>query len=457
MLIRLIDENMNLKNKILISVFATILIVFIIILSFFATHFYGNTKINGVNCSFSTVKQAQKKINEQVALHEIYIKFANGVQYKILGGDIELCLNNKQRLEQILNSRNLKEIFNKKEYTLEKSFSFNEEKLINYLKSIPEFKNEAVLAKNAYISFNKENHTAEIVPETIGNIENVEKAFSIAKENLQNGETILDFTICPEITETNEELINTKNKINNILKTTIHYKLRNGKTVTLDWKNWIKEDKQGKWNIEIDNNMKEFVDSLAKQVSAVNATCTFHATGIGNITLPLRKSLREQLDTAAETERIKKVLLTGNTYNIEPKYIESTYKNALSNYLEIDLTRQKVWLYQNETCIASGNCVSGNVSQGHSTPTGMFYLDAKTTKTYLKGFNNDGTEYKSFVNYWMPFNGAIGLHDATWRSRFGGNIYKYNGSHGCINLPYSVAKKIYENINFNTLIIIYKS
>ena len=87
----------------------------------------------------------------------------------------------------------------------------------------------------------------------------------------------------------------------------------------------------------------------------------------------------------------------------------------------------------------------------------MFYLDTKTTKTYLKGRNNDGSKYSSFVNYWMPFNGAVGLHDATWRSKFGGNIYKYNGSHGCINLPYSVAKKIYENINFNTLIIIYKS
>ena len=445
------------KNKIVISIFIAIFIIFIIIISFFSTHFSYHTKINSVDCSFSTVTRAQEKINEQVISNEISINFANGVQYQILGKDIELELNNKQKLEQILNSKNLKEFFNKKEYTLEKSFSFNEEKLMNYLKSLPEFKEKTLSAKNAYITFDKENHTADIVPETIGNIENVEEAFLIAKESLQNGETILDFTICPEIMQTNEELINTKNKINNILKTTIHYQLRNGKTVTLDWENWIKEDKQGKWNIEINNNMKKFIDSLAKEVSEVNTTCNFHATGIGNITLNLRKSLREQLDTVAETKRIKELLGTGQTYKIEPNYIESTYKDALSNYLEIDLTRQKVWLYQNSICIVSGNCVSGNVSQGHSTPTGMFYLDSKTTKTYLKGTNNDGSKYRSFVNYWMPFNGAIGLHDATWRSKFGGNIYRYNGSHGCINLPYSVAKKIYENINYNTLIIVYKS
>lgn len=455
---QLIEENM--KNKILVAIGIAIIIIMInsvTVFSFFTTHFYGNTKINDIDCSFSTVEQAQKRINEQVASNDIYIKFANEVQYTILGKDIDLCLNNSQELEQILNSRSLKELLGKKEYILEKSFSFNEEKLMNYLKSLPEFNKKSISAKNAFINFNKENHTVDIIPETIGNIENVEEAFNIAKTILQNGETTLDFTVCPKIISTNEELVNNKNKINNILKTTIHYKLKNGKTVTLDWKNWVKEDKQGKWNIEINNNLKKFVDSLATEVNKMGTTCTFNATGIGNITLNLRKSLREQLDTDTEIERIKKVLGTGQTYNIEPTYMESTYPKALSNYLEIDLTRQKVWLYRNGKCIVSGNCVSGSVAGGHSTPTGMFYLDNKTTKTYLKGRNNDGSKYNTFVNYWMPFNGGIGLHDATWRSRFGGNIYKSNGSHGCINLPYSVAKKIYENINYSTLIIVYKS
>ena len=44
----------------------------------------------------------------------------------------------------------------------------------------------------------------------------------------------------------------------------------------------------------------------------------------------------------------------------------------------------------------------------------------------------------------MGFNGGIGIHDATWRSKFGGDIYKYDGSHGCINLPLSFAAQVYE-------------
>ena len=48
---------------------------------------------------------------------------------------------------------------------------------------------------------------------------------------------------------------------------------------------------------------------------------------------------------------------------------------------------------------------------------------------------------------------GAGLHDASWRSSFGGSIYKTNGSHGCVNMPYSVAKAIYENIEDYTTII----
>ena len=59
------------------------------------------------------------------------------------------------------------------------------------------------------------------------------------------------------------------------------------------------------------------------------------------------------------------------------------------------------------------------------------------------------------VSYWMPFNGNIGMHDASWRSSFGGDIYKTNGSHGCINLPVSVAQELYGYVEKGTPVICY--
>ena len=42
--------------------------------------------------------------------------------------------------------------------------------------------------------------------------------------------------------------------------------------------------------------------------------------------------------------------------------------------------------------------------------------------------------------------GDSGFHDASWRSKFGGTIYQYSGSHGCINLPVDKAKLLYEKV-----------
>ena len=64
------------------------------------------------------------------------------------------------------------------------------------------------------------------------------------------------------------------------------------------------------------------------------------------------------------------------------------------------------------------------------------------------------TGYESHVDYWMPFYGSYGLHDAKWRGSFGGDIYTYAGSHGCVNLPYSFAQKLYNAIDYWTPVLV---
>lgn len=57
----------------------------------------------------------------------------------------------------------------------------------------------------------------------------------------------------------------------------------------------------------------------------------------------------------------------------------------------------------------------------------------------------------------MRFNQGIGMHDATWRGKFGGSIYISGGSHGCVNMPKNAAAKTYEYIDETMPIIVYKS
>ena len=119
-----------------------------------------------------------------------------------------------------------------------------------------------------------------------------------------------------------------------------------------------------------------------------------------------------------------------------------------ANHVEISIADQKLWYYKNGELFLSSRIVSGQRYK-HPTPKGRYRIQWKATDTYLIG-----DDYKTHVNYWMPFNGGIGLHDATWRGAFGGDIYTYNGSHGCVNLPYSVAQTLFYNIKEGTLVIV---
>ena len=103
----------------------------------------------------------------------------------------------------------------------------------------------------------------------------------------------------------------------------------------------------------------------------------------------------------------------------------------------------------------SSDVVTGNPNRGNATPQGTYTLTYKTRNAVLRGDRKpDGTySYETPVAYWMPFNGGIGFHDATWQSSFGGSRYKSHGSHGCINMPKQKAKEIYDLISDGTPVI----
>lgn len=90
------------------------------------------------------------------------------------------------------------------------------------------------------------------------------------------------------------------------------------------------------------------------------------------------------------------------------------------------------------------------------TPPGIFQLYYKKSPSVLKGkmLENGKYEYERPVTYWMPFNGGIGFHDASWQPYFGGNRFREGGgSHGCINLPADKAAELYNRIDESVPIV----
>ncbi len=119
-------------------------------------------------------------------------------------------------------------------------------------------------------------------------------------------------------------------------------------------------------------------------------------------------------------------------------------------YILIDISDQTLKYYVKGKVKLKSNVVTGG--RGCGTPTGRFKLHHKA-----RNVNLSGPGYVSHVNYWMPFIGqSYGMHDASWRSQFGGSIYKYNGSHGCVNMPRSKVSKLYKMVPNGTRVIIRK-
>ena len=132
---------------------------------------------------------------------------------------------------------------------------------------------------------------------------------------------------------------------------------------------------------------------------------------------------------------------------------ESTYKIIVSvekkknPYVVVSISKQTLKYYEYDELVLVSNVVTGINGK---TPKGTFKVENKAEDIILRG-----ADYESFVNYWIGFyRGAFGFHDASWRSSFGGNIYQYAGSHGCVNMPYSKVRQLYNMIEIGTPVYI---
>lgn len=127
-----------------------------------------------------------------------------------------------------------------------------------------------------------------------------------------------------------------------------------------------------------------------------------------------------------------------------------TPSSTIDTYVDVDIENQTVTYYVNGEVVLSSPCVTGKVSTGNSTPTGRFVL-----RTKIPGKRLVGPTWDVWVNRWMRFTGLVGLHDAGWRRKFGGQIYIKNGSHGCVNLPADAAYSLYDMIDIGTAVIVH--
>ena len=315
--------------------------------------------------------------------------------------------------------------------------------------------------QDAYISdYSDETGGYQVIPETMSTTLDMEKVISCISGAIYGNQSAIDLEqeqcyLEAEVTREDPGLTDFVEKANTWLGTKITYDW-NGNEVILDTKtlkDWITMEQDGP--VLDEEAVRSFVKEQAKKYNTLGKKKKF-MTALG-IELTLDSpNYGWKTDTETETEELIKLIRQGAVTEREPAYSvtakQKGNKDIGGDYVEADLTHQHLYVYQDGQIAFETDFVSGrtNIVPSRATPPGIFGLTYKTRNATLRG-----ADYESFVNYWMPFYGNYGMHDATWRRDFGGTIFQDHGSHGCINLPLDAAAVIYDYVSTGFPVICY--
>lgn len=451
----------GLAAAVILTVLAAVYIGFAI---FFQSHFCFGTTVNGIPVGGHNAGQVEKQIRDEMKTYTLTMSVREGEPETITGKSIDIAPVFDGEVQQMIKKQNgflwIGKLFARDNLELEKVVSYKEEKLEQELSRLSFMKPENQRRPlDAACSDYTPSGGYELIPADYGTqIEPeifqsaVRDAILVLREDLD-----LDAAGCyrmPKVLDDDADLLAMINQFNQYADVKITYEFGDEKEL-LDGEiihTWLLEGENK--TVEVDRDaVLEFVKDLGKKHNTAYYPKEFKTSYGPTITIT-GGFYGWRIDNSAETDQILADLEKGEDVSREPVYMQRANSHGEhdygNSYVEINLTAQHLFLYKNGNLIVESDLVSGNMAKGHATPTGAFGLTYKTLDAVLRG-----ADYATPVKYWMPFNGDVGMHDATWRGTFGGNIYKNGGSHGCINLPLSAAKTIYETIDQGYAVLVY--
>ena len=428
----------------------------------FARVFYPETTLNGIGCGLKTASETEQLISDAISGYQIEVQGRNGLSGTISSGEINLTPVFHGEVKETLKGQHPFKwflLFSKPvDYSIEEVTLYSKEALRKCVSDMPFFSVKNIVAqKDAYIGdITDEGYV--ITKEDNGAVPlegNIVTAVATAVDTLDRTVDI-DNDSCYEpakVTSTDKELNTLLNNLNNYCAAKIVYRFGDDEEV-LDGSmisEWITVDGT---EVSFDESkVSDYVKALARKHDTFGQPHKFKAHNGEEMTIT-QGAYGWWIDRPAETAELIEAIKSGYRGERTPvykaegaQYGDTDYGD---NYVEIDLTSQHLWVYKEGKEVLDSDFVSGNVSKNNGTHVGIYGITYKEKDATLSGAN-----YSSHVNYWMPFNGNEGMHDATWRSSFGGDIYLTSGSHGCVNLPLEKAEKIFGLVEKGEAVIVY--
>lgn len=434
--------------------------------------------VNGKSLSGLTASEAAQKLDSEFQSRPVIINENGESVYELTLGEAGYSLDTGElsaALNEIIKSQEPGfHLFEESRDTQVKYPVLLSEETFSQAFTAEKIGGERTDSQNAYLTYDDEQERFVIIDEVPGNKISDEALQTLVRASMESrlsGDNLpesvaveLDDSVYrkPEITSESEELQNQMNTLNQEIETYLNTSVTHvfGDTKEIiDGSlicSWLVIDKENNTVQLSEDSVKEYISQLATKYNTIYRDRYFTTTSGETIKLA-NNEYGYRIDQDAEFEQLFADLSSGEAIEREPVYSKSGYRrngtdDLMGTYIEVSLDAQHLWLYKDGALITETDIVSGKPGKDTETYRGAWPIAFKKSPYTL---TSDIYGYEVPVTYWMPFVYGQGLHDLSSRTSFGGNIYKTNGSHGCVNLPLDQAKLIYETIEAGYPIILY--
>lgn len=453
------------KSRIILLVVLLLILIYLIGVRFFSDRFFFNTYVDGFKVGTQKVEKVEELVSSQADNYVLELKTVDNRDQIVRAADVKLTFELNDTVLRMKKTQGAFKwvvgLFKKTEYHAVPDIKIDEKLTEEYLLSLPIFSKDAqVNPEDARIEVI--DHQYSVVDEIEGNVIKKKAFLEAVKKHIYNNDAFMDLDAeglyrKPEIYRDHESITVPMETLSAYNRSVIRYEIE-GHDEIVDpevFSHWIELDED---SLEVRINrakVEEYVKTMARKYDTWSLEREFKTTGAGTIKIK-GGTYGWLVERKAEVDRLIEDIQAGQEITREPEYrykaMARVPNDIGSTYVEIDISRQRMWFYKEGQLVVETPVVTGRPTPSRYTPVGIYPLNYKTKDATLSG---EG--YSSKVRLWMPFNNNIGIHDASWRSRFGGDIYKTAGSHGCINTPYAAVQKIYEKIEKGIPVVVYNS
>ncbi|MDD3415605.1 MAG: L,D-transpeptidase family protein [Lachnospiraceae bacterium] len=460
------------RNKNILRILISLLLIILAYLGmgiYYKDTFSFGTWINGKYGTGQTVEAMNTLLMEQENEYQCKIIEPDGTVEILYGNDFQYQKDYKNSLNHMMSEQNPflwgADFLSDHQKQIDGTGSYQKEQAINKIKELSIYQ-QASKQKSPTVSIVMGEDGYELIDETQNAID-PEKLVNIILEAMNQSKSVVNLSDKDSyksylISEQMEETKALFDKVEAAQSTKITY-ITDDNSLTIGRKEiaqFLQVDEKGAFILDelgdltiSENKVEQYADKIGDTFDTLGKDREFKSSNGKSVSVN-NGTYGYLVDREAEKSQIISSVLFHINQERAPFFMPSELDIGTGEigdtYIEVDMSNQMLYYYCDGMLYLKSDVVTGAVNRGRGTPEKICYIYMKQKNRTLKGAN-----YSAFVNYWMPVYGNIGLHDANWRKKFGGDIYKDGGSHGCINLPKETAEKIFDKVTIGTPVIMY--